>query len=362
MLYPLIMTTIILGVITIWLMIHSFHQGKLLRYEQASLHRLDDTLATSPIGFFQLFHEKGGWKSATSRRLCIQLNLVQEHETLEHIAEIFTPDSASRFLAATETLLQEQTPFDLRVETILGHRSYHISGRNLPEKTSAVLWFQDITASQQALLKAQTIREQLLSERDMFLEALNHIPLPLVIADQTTNILFQNLPPDNKMSQALDDWTSLSFNTPDNTYTLMYSQDQTRENRLIAEVAERDRFFLTLIQTLPIPMGLFDAQARLTSWNQSFAKLWHLEASWLKKAQTYESFLDIIQEKNLLPRVTDFGAYKRQQQDLFSNLIDKNEYFIYLSDGRVLMRQMIPTFQGSILFVDSIQTKITKEG
>lgn len=361
MLYPLgiIGALFILGgVLLIWRMITQTH---MLHDCRLGLNRLDDILATSPSGFLCLFPKDGTWETLCSRRLCVQLNLINEHETLDRISEVFMPRDAARLLQETETLLKHHKPFEIRLDTLLGHRIYCVSARSLPETAGAVLWFWDITETEQALKESQALQQKMCAERDMFLKAFHHLPFPCVIADTALEILFQNLPPDKTPQKLTDNWTTIPFQTEGREYTLTYAQDQTREQRLVAEVAERDRLFIAILEELSLPMGLFDAGAHFVAWNQAFARLWHLEAGWLKKPQTYESFLDVIQEKNLLPRVTDFGAYKKQQKELFANLISKSEHFIYLSDGQVLLRQMIPAFQGSILFVDTIQTKTTKE-
>ena len=88
------------------------------------------------------------------------------------------------------------------------------------------------------------------------------------------------------------------------------------------------------------------------SCSKAFAHLWHLDEKWLKNNPSYEDFWDKVQEKGLMNRVMDFAQYKKQQHGQFASLSETQEVFLYLPNGKIVRRLMIPFASGSVILLD----------
>ncbi len=80
--------------------------------------------------------------------------------------------------------------------------------------------------------------------------------------------------------------------------------------------------------------------------------MWHLPPEWRADDPNFADFWDAVQEAGLLPRVVDFAQFKQQQYAAFAQLARPGESFIYLADGRIIKRTMMPDMQGGVLILD----------
>lgn len=98
-------------------------------------------------------------------------------------------------------------------------------------------------------------------------------------------------------------------------------------------------------------MAIYSRDMKLRFYNYSFAALWKLDESWLDTHPTYGDILEQLREKRKLPEQANFAAFKQAQTKLFSNLIEPQEEFFYLPDGKILRVIAIPHALGGVLFV-----------
>ncbi|MBT4938580.1 MAG: PAS domain-containing protein, partial [Rhodospirillaceae bacterium] len=106
----------------------------------------------------------------------------------------------------------------------------------------------------------------------------------------------------------------------------------------------------TLINALPIAVAVVDKDGCLSSGNEAFQNLWHLEKGYLDAQPTFVSFLDRLREQRLLPEQTDFakfrsGVVKKAQAEKET----QDEW--HLPDGLSLSIKFVPLGESGALFI-----------
>lgn len=106
-----------------------------------------------------------------------------------------------------------------------------------------------------------------------------------------------------------------------------------------------------LLESSTSAMAIYGSDTRLKFYNFAFVALWKLDEGFLDTEPTYGEVLENLREKRKLPEQANFKAFKQQQQKLFTTLIEPEEEFFYLPDGKTLRVVAIPHALGGILFV-----------
>lgn len=110
--------------------------------------------------------------------------------------------------------------------------------------------------------------------------------------------------------------------------------------------AQRD-----LLESSTSAMAIYGKDQRLKFYNFAFVTLWKLDESWLDTEPNYGEVLEALREKRKLPEQANFQAFKQHQLKQFTALIEPQEEFFYLPDGKILRAIAIPHALGGILFV-----------
>lgn len=105
-----------------------------------------------------------------------------------------------------------------------------------------------------------------------------------------------------------------------------------------------------LLESSTSAMAIYGKDQRLKFYNFAFVTLWKFEETWLDTEPTYAEVLENMRERRKLPEQANFKAFKDQQLKLFTTLIDPEEEFFYLPDGKTLRVIAIPHALGGILF------------
>ena len=117
-----------------------------------------------------------------------------------------------------------------------------------------------------------------------------------------------------------------------------------------------------LLESTANASAIYDSRTRLMFFNQTFVKLWNLDEKWLVSQPTYGEILEALREKRQLPEQIDFQLFKRENIQLFNNLMSPHNDFFYLPDGRYLRVIVIPHALGGLLFsYEDITDKLTLE-
>lgn len=105
-----------------------------------------------------------------------------------------------------------------------------------------------------------------------------------------------------------------------------------------------------LLESSTSAMAIYGKDQRLKFYNFAFVTLWKFDETWLDTEPTYAEVLENMRERRKLPEQANFKAFKDQQLKLFTTLIEPEEEFFYLPDGKTLRVIAIPHALGGILF------------
>lgn len=142
-------------------------------------------------------------------------------------------------------------------------------------------------------------------------------------------------------------------------FALNFTELQAVRERLKLSVELQKR----LLESLNSAVAIYNANKRIEYFNEAFVSLWKLDEEWLKKGPTYSDILDVLREKRKLPEQVDFVNFKRENDAMFSNLLNKKEDYYYLPDGTVLKVIIIPYEQrGLLLYYENVTEAINLEG
>lgn len=353
--YTLCLVAFILFII----IIEKYKRRAALHIERAN--HLEDVLSGAPMGFYLQIEAPKITRSLCSRRLCLMLNLVDTSSDFEIILNTLSAGSKRDLTEKFTRLKEDGTAFELVVQNLLNLMHLKVSGAPLqtpyPEQKAYILWFENISYTTAQFTQSTLKYKQLSDEKEIISGALNRLPFPLMIENEKGDLIFGNKTLAQEPDAAADlHWQELKFETSlNNFYRLKYGQDKTTEQGLKALLEDARIAHLNALKELPCPVCLFDANTRLVFANKHFIELWKLDTAWVRREPFYEEFLNKLQEKGCLPQVKDFSHYKKEQKDLFSRLTKTHEDFLYLPNGRIVRRQMVPDAQGGILFIDEIK-------
>lgn len=334
-----------------------------LHHAKETQNQLEDILDSAPDGYFCETHFKKGIITHCSRRLCLMLNIVDKSTNFEGIISRLQPQTTTELEKAFNELKQNGIPFDLTTasETSLMH--FILSGRLLYSGANHyrtyVIWFKDMTQKTALLIEARQAYTHLLQQREILTQTLNTLPFPLYVQDKNGSLCFANKAYKIENEDDADiHWVELplTLTQSENTYSLKYGQDKTTEEGLNTLLNDAERAHKMLLKELPFGVILFNASAQLTFFNTAFCDLWGIDAHWLKKEPLYAELLDKIQERGLLPQVKDFAQYKKVQLNTFAQLTKTSEEFLYLPNGQIVRRLMIPHTKGGVLILDEKKT------
>ncbi len=117
-----------------------------------------------------------------------------------------------------------------------------------------------------------------------------------------------------------------------------------------------------LLDSLNSAVAIYGVNQKLEYYNKAFLDLWKLNEDWLRTYPTYGEILETLREKRKLPEQIDFGSFKRDNVNMFTNLISKKEDYYYLSDGRVLKVIVIPyQNRGLLFYYEDMTTQLSLE-
>ena len=348
----MVLTGLLIGLLIGWLI-----TIKTRRRLKHSVHFFQALVRQIPAGLFYQDLDDKTFVFA-SNNLSVSLNL-KSPVKWANILKAFSEETSAILNQAYEKLHQNGEGFCLFLSTNTATH-FIITGTliHTPQKNGLLVAFQNVSdlASQLHLVN---LLEQ---HKNILATAMDTLEFPLFIRDANGMTFFANHAVNQEKIDTLNDlsWLSLPFHVNDSFYTLTYGQETKTEeelNRILANMLTAQR---RLCQQLPCATCLFNASGQLLACSDAFATLWHLDSKWIQSEPSYEDYWDTIQDNGLLSRVADFADYKKQQRENFACLSDIREIFLYLPDGKIIRRTMIPYIQGCVILLDEDQTYTKK--
>jgi len=335
--------------------LYSLRTRRNLRRQTELLHTLVHHL---PVSYF--YQKKKANIGYCSKNLALMLNLKSQDLSWQELMTHFDLEKDNTLETSYETLKKQYSPFTLTVHSANHLFTFQVHGQTLPTK-DLLITFQNISEWDQHIAAQQTALNEQQNQHDLLVQALENLPFPLFIRNRQGQNVFANQAVTQTAKSLNDmDWLSLPFESHQGFFTMTYGQETKTEEELKIILNKMTAAHRRLCQELPSPVCLFSPKGELIACSKSFAELWHLKQDWLNSSPSFEEYWDVVQEQGLLTRVADFAGYKKQQRESFARLSQVSELFLYLPDGRLIRRMMIPYVQGSVILLDEI-TKTNKK-
>ncbi len=127
--------------------------------------------------------------------------------------------------------------------------------------------------------------------------------------------------------------------------------DHTDQETAESELARHINAHGQVLESIHAAVAIYGADKRLSFFNSAFAGLWGIEEEWLAGEPSLDELLERLRERRRIPEYADFRAFKRQQLQMFTSLIEPQQELMHLPDGRTLSVSMSPHPLGGLIFV-----------
>jgi signal transduction histidine kinase len=97
-------------------------------------------------------------------------------------------------------------------------------------------------------------------------------------------------------------------------------------------------------------VAVFDANRRLTFYNESYRKLWGFDQAFLDAHPDDSSVLDRLRANRKLPEQPDFRAWKAKLHEAY-RAVESETYTWFLPDGRAIAVVTTPNLEGGITYL-----------
>jgi signal transduction histidine kinase len=286
---------------------------------------------------------------------------------------------ATRLEAARRALDHDGTPFSVMVAPCAGG-ALLVEGRRAGAKT--VLWLLDHSAVRAAEAAGATAA----SEAAQLREALDAIPLPvwrrapdLTLADcNRAYLLALEAPRETVLAERRELVPSgarravapgprserghvvvggsrrlveITERPSADGGAIGFALDHTDVETAEAELWRHVNAHAEVLESIHAAVAIYGADQRLKFCNAGFAELWGVEEDWLAGEPSFEEILERLRERRRIPEMADFRAFKRQQLDMFTSLIEAQQELMHLPDGRTLRLSVSPHPFGGLTFV-----------
>jgi signal transduction histidine kinase len=130
-------------------------------------------------------------------------------------------------------------------------------------------------------------------------------------------------------------------------YAIDHTDLESAESQLLRHVNAHGQ----VLESIHAAVAIYGADKRLSFFNSAFARLWGIEEDWLTGEPSLDELLERLRERRRLPEYADFRAFKRQQLDMFTSLIEPLSELMHLPDDRTLSVAVSPHPLGGLIFV-----------
>jgi signal transduction histidine kinase len=141
-----------------------------------------------------------------------------------------------------------------------------------------------------------------------------------------------------------------------------YARDMTSVESTQFELARHIQAHGEVLEGLSTGIIILGPDARVKFFNSAYARLWGLEAEFLRTEPTLEQLLEQLREKRRLPEQPDFPAYKREMRRTLMSAISPLEALLHLPDGRTIRRVAAPhPFGGIVMTFEDVTDTLALE-
>ena len=398
--------------IAFWLIYRLRKLKKDLAKEQHTSRHLEEMLYAAKDGYLTCSTYLQKEYQYCSRRLATLLNLKNgEKSTCLEIFNIFEPQDKEKLNVAFSLLKEKGCGFEIIART-KSKKTFVITGVRInsanQEINSDCLWFRDISQTTDYITDITNKVQSCQAQLEDFRILIDNIPYPVWLRDKDMNITilnrqylhllglksFKELNCSNSTLHDLGNATDLYelAKTARESNTLQKKQinilndgdlkrfeitetpyyDSTlKTTHIIGSLTDITAFdeakrnyrvhldsHLDILSSLDTAFCIINTKHLFTFANNAFLNLWSLSDNFLDNSPHYNQFLDKIREAKILPEVSDFKAYKDEENKTFDALTEQKEDLLYIPDGRTFRRICAPHPDGTIIAYEDITERL----
>jgi signal transduction histidine kinase len=360
-------------------------------------------LSAAPLGCLAFSHLDGTIQASPRLIETLELSENQPTVALSGVLSAFEDASARKLSISLEALLAQGGGFSHQLRAADGARTFDVTGARAHAADGAAavdfVWFHDTTSSVDALAQAR-------AERGALAAILDTLPLPVWRRDEDLNLVYcnaayaravdaqapdavsqaiellgkaksdsaqalarravQNQAPANESHHVVIDGARRLLEIgecPIGDGTLVgHAVDRTDAEDLAGELKRHVGAHDDVLENLGSAIAIFGKDFRLRFFNTAYARLWHLEESFLSTEPALGDILEVLREQRRLPEHPNFPEYKRDWIRGLQTMIDTTEELVHLPDGTTLRSLASPHPFGGVLFVyEDVTDRLTLE-
>ena len=129
-----------------------------------------------------------------------------------------------------------------------------------------------------------------------------------------------------------------------------WALDLTAQEDLKDQLARHASAHADVLENLATAIAIYGSDLHLKFFNSAYARLWGVAEDRLSGEPHLSDVLELQRERRRLPEQSNFPAYKRERQKLYSTLIEPIEELQHLPDGTTLRMTVAPHPFGGVLF------------
>lgn len=308
----------------------------------------------------------------------------------ETLASAVDDDTKAAFLRALRSLVAAGEAFETNVGS--GGRTFSIYG--IKEPKAVALWIQDTSAT--TWLTAQYAEKEL--ESDVLRAVLNAVPMPIWWRDASSleligsNASFKECFGENASTAESDrarelahlaqrtgvpqsesralvrDGYRRSYDFAEIPLTQLsgflagMAKDVSPLEELQSTLAEHIAVQDQVLERLTAAIAIFGPDRRIKFFNKPYADMWRLPVTFLEDQPTLSTLMETLREKQQLPETSDFPAFKRDWEAMFTDLLEPSDFLLHLPDGRTLRAIVSPHPLGGLIFqFDDVTDRLALE-
>ena len=316
--------------------------------------------------------------------------------SIQHVRDIqsaILPSDAAALEGMIFTLKKDHEPFSLSVKTNENQKIitlHGMSGQDLDGIESYdVLWAEDTTLKQNDADELSENLQKLQKDIHQYRVLLDHLPQSIWATNEDSEILYSNkkytnmvgdngqfnpiLSQAQKISVAEMANNAMDAGEPDHStgrvivngkrklmdihvipdtqekFVVHSAYDITQQEELRAELKRYVSANAGLMEQLSTAIGIFTADHKLEFYNPAFAALWGLEDAWLNGQPVLGDILEKLREMRRLPEQANFKDYKKSWLDMFTGLLESEQFMMYLPDGVAVRLMVVPHPMGGLM-------------
>ncbi|MGQ0681168.1 PAS-domain containing protein [Bradyrhizobium sp.] len=297
------------------------------------------------------------------------------------------PEPALQMDRAVDALREKGEGFLLNLATSAG-RAVEAMGRAIGGQ--AIVRIRELSGVRRELAESSTRYKTLLEETELLRDFAGAAPWPIWAKDSRGMLRYANaayaratearsvadaihrnlelLESDQcaDMSRALNDNAAYSARLPvvlsgeRRTYDVQAMRFDSGSAAIAVDASEVAQLKAALIRMaeahrrtldqLSSGVAVFDADRRLSFYNESYRKLWGLDQAFLDGHPDDSSVLDRLRANRKLPEQPDFRAWKAKLHEAY-RAVESETYTWFLPDGRAVAVVTTPNLEGGVTYL-----------